>query len=122
MVLTPAAPTLRTERLILRGWEASDFAPYAAMMADPETVRFITRSGRPYSDAQTWGEMAFLIGHWQLLGQGMFVVEEEGSGAFLGRIGPLHPPHWPGLEIAWALAPAARGRGYATEAAKAAID
>jgi RimJ/RimL family protein N-acetyltransferase len=122
MLATPAAPTLETPRLILRGWRAEDLAPYAAMMADPETARFITRKGLPYSESQTWGEMALLIGHWQLLGFGMFVVEERATGAFLGRVGPLQPPGYPGFEIAWGLAPAARGKGYAQEAARAAID
>ena len=57
-----------------------------------------------------------------MLGYGMFVVEERATGAFLGRIGPLAPPGWPGFEIAWGLAPAARGKGFAQEAARAAID
>jgi hypothetical protein len=87
MLATPAAPLLETQRLILRGWRPEDLAPYAAMMADPETARFITRKGLPYSEGQTWGEMALLVGHWQLLGHGMFVVEERATGAFLGRVG-----------------------------------
>jgi RimJ/RimL family protein N-acetyltransferase len=119
---TPAAPTLETPRLILRGWRAEDLAPYAAMMADARTTRFITRDGLPYSERRTWGEIASLIGHWQLLGHGLFVVEERATGAFLGRVGPLEPPGYPGFEIAWALAPAACGKGYAQEAARAAID
>jgi RimJ/RimL family protein N-acetyltransferase len=92
------------------------------MLADPETARFITRQSQPYSEAETWREVALIIGHWQLLGHGLFVVEERATGAFLGRVGPLQPPGYPGFEIAWSLAPAARGKGYATEAARAAID
>jgi RimJ/RimL family protein N-acetyltransferase len=118
---TPAAPTLETARLILRGWRPEDFEPYAAMLADPETARFITAQGRALTAAEAWNETAWLIGHWQMLGHGMFVVEERGTGAFLGRVGPLRPPWWPGFEIAWSLAPGARGKGYATEAARAAI-
>lgn len=118
---SPAAPRLETPRLILRGWRPEDVAPYAAMLADAETARFITRHGRPYSDAETWREVALIIGHWQLLGCGLFVVEERATGAFLGRVGPLQPPGYPGFEIAWSLAPAARGKGYAVEAARAAI-
>lgn len=119
---TPAAPTLETPRLILRGWTPGDFGPYAAMLADDETARFITAQGRGLSEAEAWNETVWLMGHWQLLGYGMFVVEERSTGAFLGRVGPLHPPRWPDFEIGWSLAPAARGRGYATEAARAAID
>ncbi len=122
MLGTPAAPTLETPRLILRGWRPEDLAPYAAMLADPETARFITRYGEPYSEGEVWSEMAWLIGHWQMLGYGMFVVEERATGAFLGRIGPLAPPGWPGFEIAWGLARHAWGKGYAHEAARAAID
>jgi len=122
MLGTPAAPTLETARLTLRGWRPEDFEPYAAMLAEPETARFITRKGEPFSKREVWGEMAFLIGHWQMLGHGMFVVEERATGAFLGRIGPLAPEGWPGFEIAWGLNAAARGKGFAQEAARAAID
>jgi RimJ/RimL family protein N-acetyltransferase len=121
MLGTPAAPRLETPRLILRGWRPDDFAPYAAMLADDDTARFITARGRGLTGTEAWSETVWLVGHWQMLGYGMFVVEERATGAFLGRIGPLHPPWWPDLEMAWALAPAARGRGYATEAARAAI-
>jgi RimJ/RimL family protein N-acetyltransferase len=122
MLGTPAAPVIETVRLVLRGWQPADFAPYCAMLADPDIARFITRKGLPYGERETWSEMAFLIGHWQMLGYGMFVVEERATGRFPGRIGPLYPNGWPGFEMAWGLAPAARGKGYATEAALAAID
>ena len=121
MLGTPAAPTIETPRLLLRGWRPGDIAPYAAMLADDDTARFITAKGRGLTQAQAWSETAWLVGHWQLLGYGMFVVEERSTGAFLGRVGPLHPPNWPDFEIAWSLAPGARGKGFATEAAGAAI-
>jgi len=92
------------------------------MLADDDTARFITAKGRGLSEAEAWSETAWLIGHWQLLGFGMFVVEDRSTGDFIGRVGPLRPPWWPDLEIAWSLAPSARGKGYATEAARAAID
>jgi RimJ/RimL family protein N-acetyltransferase len=40
----------------------------------------------------------------------------------IGRAGLWQPDGWPGLELAWALAPEAWGSGYATEAARAARD
>ncbi len=122
MLGTPAAPTIATPRLLLRGWRPEDFESYAAMLADPETARFITRKGQPYGEREAWNETVWLIGHWQLLGHGMFVIEERATGAFLGRVGSLSPKGWPGFEVGWALAPAARGKGYAVEAAGAAID
>lgn len=121
MKITPAVPTRETKRLVLRGWRADDFPAYASLVADPVTARFITRRGQPYTEREAWAEMAFFIGHWQVLGHGMFVVEELRTRSFLGRVGTLQPPGWPGFEIAWALVPEARGRGYATEAAEAVI-
>ena len=121
MLGTPAAPTLETPRLILRGCRPDDVAPYAAMLADADTARFIAAQGRGLGEAEAWNETAWLVGHWQMLGYGMFVVEERATGAFLGRVGPLHPPRWPAFEMAWSLSPGARGRGNSTEAARAAI-
>jgi RimJ/RimL family protein N-acetyltransferase len=63
-----------------------------------------------------------MAGHWVLHGIGMFVVEEKSSGKFAGRVGPWFPPGWPGFEIGWGIAGEFRGKGYALEAARAAID
>jgi RimJ/RimL family protein N-acetyltransferase len=111
------APLLETPRLRLRGWRADDFEPFAAMMADAETARFITLDGKPQDRAMAWRGMAMITGHWQLRGFGMFVVEEKASGAFVGRVGPWMPEGWPGFEVGWGIARGFRGRGYATEAA-----
>ena len=40
----------------------------------------------------------------------------------MGRVGCWRPEGWPGLEVAWTLRRAFWGKGYATEAAKAAFD
>lgn len=120
--LTPAAPRLETPRLILRGWQENDLSPYARLLADPTAARFITLGGEPRDARQAWVETAFLVGHWHLLGYGMFVVEDRATGSFLGRVGALQPRGWPSFEMAWAITPEARGNGYAAEAAQAATD
>jgi RimJ/RimL family protein N-acetyltransferase len=48
------------------------------------------------------------------------VVEREGE--LIGRIGLLRPEGWPGLEVGWLLGRSAWGQGYATEAARAAVE
>jgi RimJ/RimL family protein N-acetyltransferase len=55
-------------------------------------------------------------------GFGMFAVIEKASNQWIGNIGPWHPEGWPGTEVGWALRRAAWGKGYAYEAAVAAID
>jgi RimJ/RimL family protein N-acetyltransferase len=69
-----------------------------------------------------WRNAAVMAGHWALHGAGMFVVEEKASGRFVGRVGPWFPPGWPGFEVGWGIASDFRGKGYAVEAARAAID
>jgi len=57
-----------------------------------------------------------------LRGCGLFSVIERDTGAWIGRVGPWMPEGALGPEIGWAFSSAAQGRGYATEAAKAAMD
>ena len=119
----PDGPVIETERLRLRQWRAEDMAPYAAMLSDPGTARFITVDGQPVVDEMTgWRHAVVMAGHWMLHGFGMFVVEEKASGKFAGRVGPWFPPSWPGFEVGWGIAREFRGKGYAVEAARASID
>ena len=110
-------PTLATDRLVLRGWRDEDLDAYAAITADPEVMRFM---GGPLDRVDTWRQMAFMAGHWELRGYGLWVVEREGE--LIGRIGLLNPEGWPGLEVGWLLGRSAWGQGYATEAARAAVE
>ncbi|MGE0046703.1 MAG: GNAT family N-acetyltransferase [Hyphomonadaceae bacterium] len=116
------APVLETERLVLRGWRGEDFDPFAAMMAEPEVALFLTADQRPMDRVSAWRAMAVFAGHWILRGAGMFVVEEKASGDFVGRVGPWQPEGWPGFELGWGLARRFWGKGYASEAARAAGD
>ena len=113
-------PLLTTDRLLLRALAASDFEPYAGMMADPQVTRFLGE-GRPLSREDAWRQMAMILGHWQLRGFGLWAVEDRETGEFLGRIGCQEPEGFPAFEIAYTLRPAAWGKGYAREGAAAAL-
>jgi RimJ/RimL family protein N-acetyltransferase len=116
-------PVIETEHLVLRPWRAEDVVPNTAMLGDPLAGRFITANGRPITDAfDGWRNAAIMAGHWALYGVGMFVVEERKTGRYAGRVGPWMPPGWPGFEVGWGIAGDFRGKGYAVEAASAAID
>jgi len=108
---------LETERLILRMYRLSDFEDHFKLCADPEIMRYLI-GGKPMSRFEAWRHMAFLVGHWELLGYGYFVAEETASGRFVGRIGFTNPEGWPGFEIGWTIAPEFQGRGFATEGGK----
>jgi RimJ/RimL family protein N-acetyltransferase len=116
-------PVIETARLILRTWRESDIAANTAMLGDADTARFIVPDHKPVTnELNGWRNAAVIMGHWALHGFGMFAVEEKASGRYAGRVGPWHPPLWPGLEVGWGIAKEFRGKGYALEAARASID
>jgi RimJ/RimL family protein N-acetyltransferase len=112
--------TLETERLLLRHFRDDDIDAYAAMCADPLVMRYLgARSVLSRDDA--WRQMAMFVGHWQLRGFGVWAVEERASGSLVGRVGLHFPEGWPDRELAWTLARPYWGRGFALEAARAAL-
>ena len=119
------APVLTTERLTLRPFRPSDLDIQAAVMANPAVVQFL--GGSPLSREDTWRRMLCGPGMWTMLGYGYWAVERQGDGAYLGQIGFADfkrdlLPSIEGLpEMGWILAPSAQGKGYCTEAARAAL-
>ena len=113
-------PRLQTERLILRAFSPDDFETFATFMSDEDVMRYLT--GHPMTRAEAWRSLAVSIGHWHLRGYGTWAVERKEDGAFLGRVGMINPEGWPGLELGWTLGKPFWGKGYATEAATAALN
>lgn len=113
----PLIPTVQTERLTLRPIVDSDAKAMEGFFAD-ESSKFY---GGPCDAAMTWRRMATYAGSWVLRGYGPFAIERRGDGAFVGVCGPWYPEGWAEPEITWALTPEARGYGYASEAAEAAL-
>ena len=113
-------PVLETERLVLRGYRDSDVDALEAMARDPVLAPFVVMNNAPLRES-CWRSIALWMGHWAMRGFGMWAVEERASGAFIGRIGIWQPEGWPGTEVGWMLGRAWRGRGYATEAARASV-
>ena len=112
-----------TDRLLLRRWLESDRAPFAVLNADPETMRFFPQTlDRAASDALIDRiEMGF-----DQQGYGLWALEVTQTGEFIGFTG-LNPmpggvPGAGGMEVGWRLARQAWHKGFATEAARAAVD
>ncbi len=116
------APTLATARLTLRPWQPSDREGLWRMQSDPRTMEFLMPvPDRTASDAVADRAEAHFARH----GFGLWVVEAPGVTDFAGYCGLVHVPYaehfTPAVEIGWRFDPAFWGRGYATEAAQAAL-
>jgi RimJ/RimL family protein N-acetyltransferase len=115
---------IATGRLILRGWKDDDFAPFAAMNADPAVREFFPGLlTKEESDASARRGQLRIAQH----GYGMFAAELRDTGEFIGFIG-LVPLDFaipgvaqPAVEIGWRLARAHWGKGLATEGARAVV-
>ena len=57
-----------------------------------------------------------------LRGYGIWAVEGRQTGNLVRRVGLFNPEGWPGLELGWVLARSCWGKGYATEAARRALE
>ena len=93
------------------------------MSADPAVTEFL----RPFPDraaSEAWATRA--AEHWRRHGFGQWVVEIPGEASFIGVVGLAQVPYQahftPAVEVAWRLARAYWGRGFASEAARASLD
>lgn len=114
--------TIRTERLVLRRWRDEDVEPFAAMNADPRVMEFFPKLATREETAAMVGR---LRAHFEAHGFAMWALELPGIEPFIGFAGLVHvsfeAPFTPAVELGWRLAHAHWGRGYATEAARAAL-
>ncbi len=116
---------IETDRLRLRPHAADDFDACVAMWSDPVITRYTI--GDPSPPPQTWRRLLAYRGHWVLMGFGYWAVEEKATGRYIGDIGfadykrDIQPSIEGMPELGWALISDAHGKGYATEALRAAV-
>ena len=113
------APTLETQRFVLRPPKVADFAPLSAFFAS-ERARHV--GGPQTGERALWNILGHITGHWVLRGFGSFIITAKGEDQALGMVGPWFPATWPEKEIGWTCWDAAReGTGMMTECAEAAL-
>jgi RimJ/RimL family protein N-acetyltransferase len=121
----PVAPTLKTERLVLRHIRPSDIQYFADTHADPEIMRHV---GGPVCREDAWRRAMTGAGFWGVLGIGLWAVERQSAGETIGHVGffdfqrDMEPSIAGEPEMGWIFTTKAQGKGYASEAGRAALE
>jgi RimJ/RimL family protein N-acetyltransferase len=116
-------PVLETPRLTLRGWRESDLRPLARINRDPAVTRYL---GGPIPKFESDQIVGRFLQKWTEQPEfGWWALEARQTAELIGFLGLARPdftdPPAPCTEIGWRLARTAWGKGYATEAARAAL-
>lgn len=116
-------PKLETGRLVLRRWRDGDLDLLAALNSDREVMEHMVST---LSAEETSTMIKRIESHFDENGFGLWAVELVLTGEFVGFAGlsiPRFEAHFtPAVEVGWRLSSSHWGRGYATEAAAAAME
>jgi RimJ/RimL family protein N-acetyltransferase len=111
--------TLRTGRLVLTPAGGVDLADLRAIKSDPRV--FAVMLGGVRSAAETAEDLALDVMAWGEHGFGIWAIRELHNRRFVGITGLQTRPDHRGVGLRFALWPEDQGRGYAREAAGAAL-
>ncbi|HVF37563.1 MAG TPA: GNAT family N-acetyltransferase [Sphingomicrobium sp.] len=123
--MTRSAPTLETERLLLRHYRKEDFRPHLAIVGDDEVMRFV--GGKGISEEDCWRRLAAAVGMWDLMGFGGWAVVRKADNAIVGTVSlfnawrALEPEFGEDPEMGWIFTREVHGQGIAGEACRAVL-
>lgn len=108
-----------TERLHLRPFAEDDRAQIVAFYGNAEVMAIRKLGVLDVSAAER--QLQIILDHWRAHGFGIWAMMERASGCFAGECGLRWADDGADIELTYGVLPAFRGRGYATEAARAAL-
>jgi RimJ/RimL family protein N-acetyltransferase len=120
-----SAPTLETERLLLRGFREEDLDDHAAILSDPVVMEHF--GGHGFGREDSWRRLLGGVGLWQLQGTGLLAAERKSDGKLVGHLGffDYHREMSPSIEgipeLGYIFAAEVHGQGIAREACDAVV-
>ena len=113
---------LETERLFLRQWRPADLKPFAVLNADSRVMEFFPSPLKHAESDALADRCQSLI---KRRGWGLWAVESKATQEFIGFVGLHTPsvdlPFSPCVEVGWRLGFQHWHKGFASEAARAAL-
>ncbi len=120
METSPKIPLITTQRLVLRPFSMADLAMLKPIVQEPDIFHYFPNQD-PWTDEKTEGYIQYQINHWHLYGYGHWALVRNETGQIIGWNGLEFLPDTNETEVGYLLSKAFWGKGYATEAAIAAI-
>ncbi len=123
--MTTPGPTLTTARLTLRPLDEADLDAYATLRFHPDVLPWLAAppgGGPMEASARILADYAT---GWRDHGRapfGVFETASGGHGPMVGYCGLRWLADLGRTDIVWTMHPATQGKGYAPEAARAALD
>jgi ribosomal-protein-alanine N-acetyltransferase len=112
--------TIQTPRLVLRPWQPDDAGRLFEILQEEDLLRYFPRtSPPPFERVERY--IAHHQAHWQERGYGHWAVVPRAESFVIGWTGLEFLPDSQETEVAYLLSRAYWGKGYATEAACAAV-
>ena len=114
-------PTIDTPHLTLRAWAPRDADVWHDILQEEAILRYFPNPdppSRPKADEY----IAHHLEHWRAFGYGHWAIVTPDDAQVIGWCGLEYLPELQQTELAYLLSKRAWGRGYATEAARAALD
>jgi RimJ/RimL family protein N-acetyltransferase len=114
---------IETERLLLRLPVADDAEPFVEIHQDPEVIarKQVTLTSPPGGIEVGARNVDRMLRHWDTRGYGQWAVVERATARVIGCVGFLKPDN-ADVELGWIIRRSRWGNGFATEAARAAIE
>lgn len=111
---------IKTDRLYLRPFSKEDLYVYARIMGDHEVGKWFPK-GDSYTLEESEKSLNSILEHWNKHGFGIWAITDKKKKVLLGRCGLNLITETSEVEVDFVLARNCWGKGYATEAAKAAL-